>query len=67
MCFTGRDLETTPLTGTLEATRAGRASSLVLSGAGESAVLIDGAVKADEAQILSTAGLEAGSPSESEG
>ena len=63
----GRDLETTRLTAMLDAARAGRASSLVLSGGagvGKSTLLADLAAKADDAQVrvLSTAGLESESP-----
>ena len=60
-------LETTRLTGLLDAARAGRASSLVLSGGagvGKSALLADLAAKADDAhvRVLRTAGLESESP-----
>ena len=57
----GRDHETTRLTAMLDAARAGRASSLVLTGGagvGKSTLLADLAIRADDAQVLSTAGLE---------
>jgi len=61
----GRDVETARLAGMLDEARAGKSSSLVVSGSaglGKSALLEEAAARAEGVQVLRTAGLESESP-----